>query len=170
MPAACSGFSDSVRMGQRHWPVLVPPGPPPGFAVHGQGHHQPRSRHHLRHCRRHRVGDCFFLSSFLFWAAQIVTPTRARHPSGSQAREGGHQEPEERGQDRRHRHLPRGSSIHGVLQGPSAPRRGSSLGHQRQQRLGQGRHLPRGKRHLRLHLVHLAGIATTDHRPSALGR
>jgi len=35
--------------------VLLPAGAAPGVAVHGQGHHQPRPRHHLRHHGCHRV-------------------------------------------------------------------------------------------------------------------
>ena len=173
-------------MGQRHRSILLLSGPPPGFAVHGQGHHQPRPRHHLRHRRRHRVSDCtvfsffvfspFFLFCFVLFCfrgklgllpfrvfrllgqnrlftdglisfvgpvgsvemkegtsqglARSSPNSYSRLGPGSQAREGGYQKLEERRQDRGHRHLPRRSSIHGVLQGPRAPRRSSSLGDQ----------------------------------------
>ena len=40
---------------QRDGAVLLLPGAAAGLAVDGQGHHQPRPRHHLRHRRRHRV-------------------------------------------------------------------------------------------------------------------
>lgn len=49
------------RFGQRDGAVLLLHGAASGVAVHGQGDHQPRPRHHLRHRGRHRVLLFFLL-------------------------------------------------------------------------------------------------------------
>jgi hypothetical protein len=54
LPAPCAD-AHVFSILQRDGAVLLLHGAASGVAVNGKSDHQPRPRHHVRHCRRHRV-------------------------------------------------------------------------------------------------------------------